>query len=402
MSSLRALFLLAIAGLAMGLTGPCTQPAAAPAVAPPPPDPELSLAINGVAASRVVRGSAILVDLLAVHPGWPNAVTGSIPLAGSPTWASLARLEITDANGVNVAWPVTFRPASPAALALDASSFGTLEGVVAPADSLGLSAGVYTAQAVLDARGAPSGGYQGIVRSPRVRVVVVDPISQPTPTEEEALAVLSAGHRLRMGDVAQATAELEAFVANAPDSIPALTLLSDLDRAAGRSASALARIDLALGAWRAVAPPFDAGVSDPPVFLLARQRELRNAALRAASNNASPTLSARISAKVPSTQPDTLEVDVTFTNTGAGTALDAQVGAVKARVLQGVGNVALDAALGPALPIALGTLAPGASATVRLNVHVDPGVVRFALTEDGTTGSSFGTFGFSLTQATYK
>jgi hypothetical protein len=75
---------------------------------------------------------------------------------------------------------------------------------------------------------------------------------------------------------------------------------------------------------------------------------------------------------------------------------------VKARTLQGVGNVALDATLGPALPIALGTLDPGASTTVRLNLLVDPGVVRFALTEDGAVDADFGTFGFTLTQATYK
>lgn len=127
-----------------------------------------------------------------------------------------------------------------------------------------------------------------------------------------------------------------------------------------------------------------------------------DANLRLASGIASAVIAARISAKAPSPQPDTLEVDVTFTNTGVATALDARVTAIKARVLQGVGSVSLDASLGPALPIALGTLDPGASTTVRLNLHVDPGVIRFALTEEGATETDFGSFGFALTQATYK
>jgi hypothetical protein len=325
-----------------------------------------------------------------------------IPLRGIPSWASLVRIEVTASDGSQVTWPITLQAAAPTSITVDGATYGSVRGFVAPADSSLLVTGDYAIEAVLDAGGSASGTYQGVASSAPLVVVVVDAIGQPTPAEDEASSLLDARYRLLIGDVATATSGLNAFLARAPDSIAALALLSDLDRSAGRTSDALLHINRALAVSRATDPPFEPGLSEPPSSLLSRWHQLVNAKLRAVSGNASPAISARITAKAPSTSPDVYEVDVTFTNTGSAPAVDAPLDAINGRALQGSGSVALDPLLGPALPISLGALDPGASTTVRLYLHVDPGVVRYTLTEVGTTGSNFATFKFALTQATYK
>lgn len=401
MTAARALLVGLSAVLALGVTGPCGSPTA-PAASPPLPDPEISLTVNGTGAAQITRGAAVLVDVLATHPNWPAPGVGPIPLRGSPSWASLVRLEVTASDGSQVSWPVTLQPATPASLTLDGSAYGTVRAYVTPADSSLLAPGSYAVEAVLDASTAPGGAYQGVTRSTPLVVVVSDAMGQPTPAEDEASSMLDARYRLRVGDVATATSGLTALLSRVPDSVAALALLSDLDRSAGRTSDALLHINQAIKASRATDPPFEPGLSEPPNALLASWRDLVNAKLRAANGNQRPAISARITAKAPSTTQDVYEVDVTFTNTGSGPALDARATAIRGRVLQGIGSVALDSTLGPALPIDIGGLDPGASMTVRLYLRVDPGVVRYALTEDGATGSNYGTFGFSLTQATYK
>jgi hypothetical protein len=401
---LRAALAVAAAAL-LGVSGPCA-PAAAPSAASAVLDPEISAGAEGPEGIVAYRGSALFVSALLIHPDWPSAAASAnpIPLSHPVDWSRLVRFELTRDDGTLVSWPLVAIPAAAPSTRLDRDATSTLLAFVSPSDTSSLSAGLYRVSAVLDASAVTqAGAYQGVVTSAATRFELRDPIASPTAAQAEALEIFDARYRILIGDSAAARTGLEALVARQPSSLLGLTLLSDLERHEGALDRAAVRLAEALSAWRAIPDPSPNRTrAEPPEPLLQRQRDLANTRLRLASGDARPALSARISAKAPSATPDVIEVDVTFTNDGAATALDARVVAIKARTLQGVGNVALDAALGPALPLGLGTLGPGAATTVRLPLRVDPGVVRFALTEDGAVDADFGTFGFTLTQATYK
>ena len=401
-ASIRTAACLAVATCLLGVTGPCA-PAAAPSASPALREPELSAGAEGAEGAVGYRGSPLVLTALLLHPDWPSASAAAapIPIAHPVDWSQLVRFEVTAPDGTLLAWPIVLIPAAAPRVTLDHAVTATLRATVSPAATLQLASGSYRVRAVLDATGVTqAGAYQGRVQSASTRFELRDPIGQPSAPQDEALGVLQATFLLLTGDSAGARVELESLLARQPSSIAALTALSDLDYQQGFLDQAIDGIDAALAAWSALPDPsFDPEYSEPPVPLLERQHAMLNTRIRLANGGPRPALSARISAKAPGTLPDTIEVDVTFTNIGVAAALDARVSAVKTRVLQGAGSVALDS---PALPIAIGALAPGASTSVRLVLHVDPGVVRFTLTEEGATGADFGTFGFALTQATYK
>ena len=404
-SAIRAAAWLAVTASLLGATGPCA-PAAAPSAAPPLRDPELSAGAEGAEGVVGYRGSPVVLTALLIHPDWPNAGAAAtpIPIAHPVDWARLVQFEVTAPDGTLLAWPIVPIAAAAPRATLDHTETAKLMATVSPADTLLLPSGSYRVRAVLDATGVTQAGvYQGRVQSASTRFELRDPIGQPNASQDEALGVLQATFLQLTGNPGGARVELESLLARQPSSIAALTALSDLDYQQGFLDQAIDEIDKALASWSALPDTdFDPEYSEPPVPLSRRQQAMLNTRIRLATGDARPAISARISAKAQSPQPDTLELDVTFTNTGTETALDARVDAITGRTLQGIGSVSLDSALGPALPIELGALAPGASTTVRLNVHVDPGVVRFALTESGATNANFGTFGFSLTQAAYK
>ncbi len=396
--------LLAAAPL-IGVSGPCS-PTAAPSAAAALLDPEVSGGAEGPEGTVAYRGSALFLSALLIHPDWPaqSAASNPIPVAHPIDWSLLVRFEVTDDAGAPVSWPTVAVRAGARSLSLDHDATGMALAYVAPADTAALPPGTYRVRAVLDATAVTqAGSYHGMVASAAARLELRDPIAQPTALEDEALAIFDARYRILLGDTNAARAGLTSLLARQPSSLLALTLISDLDRYEGDLDQAAERIGDAIAAWSALPDPsLDRRRSEPPEPLLERQHELLSTRLRLASGDPRPALSARISAKAPSPTPNVVEVDITFTNTGVATALDARVASVTARTLQGVGNVSLDSTLGPALPIALGTLAPGASTTVRMSMRVDPGVVRFALSEHGAVDADFGTFSFSLTQATYK
>jgi len=396
---------IALAGCLLGTTGPC-GPAAAPSAGAAVIDPELSAGAEGPEGQIGYRGEPLLFTALLIHPDFPSAAAAAapIPVADAVDVSRLVRLVVTAPDGTALTWPIVSVPARAARVTLDHAVAVTLRAYVAPADTLGLASGSYLVRAELDATGVTQPGvYQGSVQSAPRPFELRDPIGQPTAAQDEALAVFDARYRLLLGDAASARVRLEALIARQPSSLPALTLLSDLDYQQGSLDQAIAGISDAIAAWQALPDPgFDPHFSEPPAPLLRRQHEMLNMRLRLASGDPRPVIAARISSKTASQTAGVYEVDVTFTNTGAASALDSRLVAIKARVLQGLGSVALDPTLAPALPIDLGTLAPGASTSVRLNLRVDPGVVRYALTEEGATDADFGTFGFALTQATYK
>lgn len=104
-----------------------------------------------------------------------------------------------------------------------------------------------------------------------------------------------------------------------------------------------------------------------------------------------PRLTGVIVAKGP--QGNQYFVDLTITNTGPGTALNASIDSLALRVLGGSGAVSHASAL----PFSLGDLAAGASLTRRILLNVPATVTRFSLTEGGALTNGIGS---SLTYST--
>jgi hypothetical protein len=92
-------------------------------------------------------------------------------------------------------------------------------------------------------------------------------------------------------------------------------------------------------------------------------------------------------------------VDVQFTNSGAGLAPGVSVTGIVPKVLSGTGSIVYT---GPALPLALGGLTPGKSATAHLLFRVpNPNTItRFSLTGNGTLSDVTGrSLRFSIGQS---
>jgi hypothetical protein len=101
-------------------------------------------------------------------------------------------------------------------------------------------------------------------------------------------------------------------------------------------------------------------------------------------------------------QPGVRFYDLRFTNTGTGPARNVSVNQLLFRTLSGSGSVTYNMALSPALPIAIGDLAAGASSTVRIFLNVPSTVTRFSITENGQVQDTAGNnFSFSIGQATF-
>jgi hypothetical protein len=77
-------------------------------------------------------------------------------------------------------------------------------------------------------------------------------------------------------------------------------------------------------------------------------------------------------------------VDVTFTNTGTGTAFNTKVVRVTFNTLSGRGSVSLNTRLTHELPASLGTLNPGNSITMRFFLKLPDTVKQFSMTEGGS------------------
>ena len=87
------------------------------------------------------------------------------------------------------------------------------------------------------------------------------------------------------------------------------------------------------------------------------------------------------SATVQSLSGTTLSLTLQITNNGTETANNIVITKVTPRVLSGAGQVTLTS---PTLPVSVGSLAPGASATATLVLNVPSTVTSLALIETGT------------------
>jgi hypothetical protein len=87
---------------------------------------------------------------------------------------------------------------------------------------------------------------------------------------------------------------------------------------------------------------------------------------------------------------------LTLTNAGFTAAQAVNINQITLRTLSGSGTVTLTS---PALPLAVGPLAIGASTTVPLTFNVPGAVTRFSVTEAGTVQDALGNgYSFSIAQ----
>lgn len=107
-----------------------------------------------------------------------------------------------------------------------------------------------------------------------------------------------------------------------------------------------------------------------------------------------PSLSGQVLSSSRSGTTET--VNLQLTNTGFTLAQAVSIKQITARTLSGSGIVTMAS---PALPAAEGSLAVGASTTVTLTLNVPSTVIRFSLTENGTTSDGAGnTYNYSSAQ----
>jgi hypothetical protein len=85
-------------------------------------------------------------------------------------------------------------------------------------------------------------------------------------------------------------------------------------------------------------------------------------------------------------------VDLQIKNIGTGTGNSVLINQVLFRSASGTGPVTIDSS-SPSLPIAIGNLAVGQTATVRLFLDVPANVTRFSMTENGTAQNNSGMTG---------
>ena len=357
----------------------------APAVVGPAdtsPGPILTLSANHSAAPQA-------------HPGWPillklgiqadEGLTVALASVG-PLWIDGLRFEVTGANGATVTWPLeTLRTTDDGpTLALGVNDVAMVYAWVTPADSEALTPGEYTLRAVFDATGAPPSAWQGVATSSLVRLTLV-PAGQAlsVASDQDATSELASDKMLRaalftlQGDTTAAKTEVSALVAAEPTHAGALAYLGDLQALDGE-------LDLAIDSYaQAVRAALadSTAVGEVPTLLMSRHADLVARRIQATGDFEAPRVTVAVGGHGAEATPGLEYVDLTFKNEGAGYAVGARLQAVSARVLEGNGAIVLVPPLPPAAARSVGGLAPGGTATVRVTLRPDPGVVRFELTE---------------------
>ncbi len=95
----------------------------------------------------------------------------------------------------------------------------------------------------------------------------------------------------------------------------------------------------------------------------------------------------------------TVFVDLKLTDTGTADAVNVQIGHLTLSTICGIGTVSYNTALSGPLPLKVGNIKKGASATVRLFFNVPSKVTGFTFTESGTMQDTAGkNYNYSTTQ----
>jgi len=236
------------------------------------PAPELSADINGARSVQVFSGWPVLLRIRLIHPRLFDDSATPITLASdSGSWTTLLHLEVRDANGSTVFWPLTFLNSPASTLLLDSHNLGELVWTLSPAQTTALAAGDYTIAATWDSRAvtAPS-AWKGVAHAVPLNVQVGSEPAILTTAQLEQRQRLLADYHLALGNAAEALNQIDALLLSDSNNIGGLSYQGAVLRQLGRNDEALAATRLAIGQVHARFP----GASEPPRDLLAQQFEL--------------------------------------------------------------------------------------------------------------------------------
>ena len=365
------------------------------------PAPELTLSTNNAFAPTVSQGWPIVLELHVNHPDQflPNANVDPVVLSTSKaSWTDAVQITVQDASGTAHSWPFVLVPlptGTPPSATLGSGVVARLFWTLSPSNSQSLPPGVYQVVATLDTTTtAAAGSFSGTVQTSASITIAPEPSPLPAAQEEDKFTILAA-YDLLQGNDSQALADAHTLLTNQPNNSDAMLLQGDVLMAQGQLQLAIAAYEQADSVFAASFP----NSIEPAKLIDGRLNRARAQVISQAGTVGVPQVALAFG-NTSTQSPGVLSVDLTLSNTGTGVAEISQIFRLSYTTVAGTGNVAYDPSLSPAFPFAVGTLDPGASATVTIFLHVPASVGQFTITADGQTADELGTlFDIHATQA---
>ncbi len=358
----------------------------------PIPAPIVMLSVNQPSGGTSYNGWPLVIQVDLYNPDFAvdDAAVTAIPLSmPSGSWADGVSVTVTDSTGAQVSWPLhrLLRPTgTDASISLDAETSAHLAWWVAPADTAALVAGTFQIAAVLDTTTVTDPTvFQGQSYSTPVTVALGAEPSVLLPDQQESKYLLATFYDTLAGNSAQAMTDVSTLLASQPQNIRGLMAKGELLEASGDAVNALASYDAAVNAFYAMIP----NPPEPPVDLLERSANLRNAAISQSAALPAPAVGLQFQ-NFTQASPGIYGLDLQVTNNGAGVANNFAISQVTFATVSGSGQVSLDASVPSQIPASVDTLAAGASTTVHFSVSVPAGVSTFTATEAATVQNVIG------------
>ncbi len=194
----------------------------------------VSVTANGSTFSALRPGWPLLIAADLLHRDAYTATPAPVRVeGGGGSWASALHIEVRDADGHLVAWPLHADLPAEAVLMLDTTAVGRATYWLSPEETAALASGTYTLYATLDstALGVPA------LRSPQA--VPVSLTIGPDAGDAGALPFLLAEYHGLRGQKAEALAAVDALLASEAGHLTGLAYRGLLLRGDGRTREAL-------------------------------------------------------------------------------------------------------------------------------------------------------------------
>jgi hypothetical protein len=243
-----------------------------------PPRPLFTLSGNAQGTVRLFQGWPLLVQGRLRHPqAFVRDARIDPMVLGAPEgpWSGSVRLEVRDAKGKVVTWPLHLATIAKPSLALDNRMAASLTWWLSPEETAALPLGEYELTGILDTTAARAAdAWKGTSRSRPVHIdLAAEPKDLDTSEEEDKYVLLSQLAKLR-GDAKQALAHVEALLTRQPKNLAGLEHKGDLLAAAGQTEAALRNYDAAITAYLGQRRLPEQPPPEPPAELLRKHREV--------------------------------------------------------------------------------------------------------------------------------
>lgn len=355
----------------------------------PSASPRISMRVNGSASLQGYQGSPLVVEATVYHSNRFSRKTLITPLevnAMNGSWANAIRLAVVNNNGESQNWPLQLIGAPSGSLRLDDTNVGKLSWVVSPEATATIPPGIYTAIAALDTTSsAGNNGWNGVASSYPVTIQMSAPLLSPSTGQQEEQISLLADYDHLLGDDARAVSDLDTFLVQNPHAVGALTVKGNLLEQMGQATAALNAYDSALAAHYAA----HVNDSEEPNAILIPLGLLRSKLLSQTGQRGVPQVSIEI-ANQGIQAPGVAFLDLQFTNVGNDVAGNIVLNSLNFQIQSTAGEVFFNNLLSAHLPISVGFLSVGSSATVRIFLSTHGTVGSFTITETGTASDIFG------------